>query len=265
MAESAGVTWIFLRGLTRESVHWGCFPDDFRQALPVASVIALDLPGNGQLHQLASELSIGALVDFCRTELARREVKPPYFLLAMSLGAMVAAEWSCQFPKEIAGCVLINTSFNAFSPFYRRLQPRNYALLLRLALLRRAPADIEKAILTLTSNRVAEREHVIAGWVDARLQRPVSALNALRQLISALCYRARPAPPAAALLMLCSKHDRLVHVECSLAIASRWNCPLAQHPSAGHDLPLDDPDWVIEQVRRWLADLPDRRLAESRN
>ena len=265
MADGACVNWIFLRGLTRETAHWGHFPDDFRQALSAASVITLDLPGNGQLHQLASLLSIGALVDFCRIELARRNVKPPYFLLAMSLGAMVDAEWSCRFPKEIAGCVLINTSFYAFSPFYRRLQPRNYVPLLRLALLRSTPADTEKAILKLTSNRVAERENVIAGWVEARLQRPVNALNALRQLISALRYRARPASPAASLLILCSKHDQLVHAECSLAIASRWNCPLAVHPSAGHDLPLDDPDWVIEQVRRWLDTLPKLRLAESRN
>ena len=161
--------------------------------------------------------------------------------------------------------MLINTSFNAFSPFYRRLRPRNYALLLRLALLRRTPADMEKAILKLTSNRVTERENVIAGWVEARLQRPVSALNALGQLMSALRYRARPAPPAVALLILCSESDRLVHFECSLAIASHWNCPLALHPSAGHDLPLDDPDWLIEQVRRWLDARPERHPLESRN
>ena len=265
MADGAGVTWIFLRGLTRETAHWGHFPDDFRQASSAASVITLDLPGNGQLHQVASLLSIGALVDFCRVELARRNVEPPYCLLAMSLGAMVAAEWACQAPQEIAGCVLINTSFNDFSPFYRRLQPRNYAPLLRLALLPRTPAEMEKVILKLTSNRVAECEHVIAGWALARVQQPVSTLNALRQLISALRYRARPAPPRAALLILCSEQDQLVHAECSLAIASRWNCLLAVHPSAGHDLPLDDPDWVIEQVRRLLDILPKLRLAESRN
>jgi hypothetical protein len=26
-----------------------------------------------------------------------------------------------------------------------------------------------------------------------------------------------------------------------------------EHPTAGHDLPLDAPDWVTEQIRGWLA------------
>jgi hypothetical protein len=28
---------------------------------------------------------------------------------------------------------------------------------------------------------------------------------------------------------------------------------LIMHPSAGHDLPLDAPDWVAEAVAGWLA------------
>jgi hypothetical protein len=26
-----------------------------------------------------------------------------------------------------------------------------------------------------------------------------------------------------------------------------------EHPTAGHDLPLDAPDWVIERVSAWQA------------
>ena len=43
-------TWILLRGLTREASHWGAFAGDFQTALPQAKVVALDLPGNGQLR-----------------------------------------------------------------------------------------------------------------------------------------------------------------------------------------------------------------------
>ena len=247
------MTWIFLRGLTRETAHWGDFPDDFRQALPAARVISLDLPGNGRLHQIPSPWSVGRMVDFCRAELAGRGVEPPYFVLAMSLGAMVATEWACQFPQDIAGCVLVNTSFKAFSPFYRRLRPRNYLALLRLALLRRAPGDIEAAVLQLTSHRAAGRDSTLAAWTDARLDRPVTTVNTLRQLMSAARYRPRLQAPATRLLILCSQCDKLVHVDCSRTIAARWRCPLAVHPWAGHDLPLDDPDWVIGQVRQWIG------------
>ena len=263
MASDVAMVWIFLRGLTRETAHWGSFPDDFRRALPAAQVISLDLPGNGRLHLVPSPLSIGAMMSFCRGELARREVKPPYFLLAMSLGAMVAAEWSCEFPEEVAGCVLINTSFQAFSPFYQRLRPGNYLALLRLVLLTRKAAEVERAILRLTSNEFSKREGVIASWIETRLHRPVKPVNALRQLVAAVRYRARPVPPATPLLILCSEHDRLVNVECSMAIASSWKCALALHPSAGHDLPLDDPDWVIERVQRWLIERSKRAQATS--
>ena len=44
-------TWIFLRGLTRESGHWGTFTAQFEKAMPGCEVVALDLPGNGSLCQ----------------------------------------------------------------------------------------------------------------------------------------------------------------------------------------------------------------------
>ena len=259
------MVWIFLRGLTREATHWGGFPEDFRKALPSEQVILLDLPGNGQLHLVRSPLSISAMVDFCRGELARREVKPPYFLLAMSLGAMVATEWCYQSPEDIAGCVLINTSFRSLSPFYRRLRPMSYLPLLRLVFGSSAPAATELGILRLTSNEFIQREGVIAAWSQARRARPVKAVNALRQLLAALRYRTRTVPPATALLILCSEHDRLVNFECSMTIASRWQCSLALHPTAGHDIPLDDPDWVIERVQRWLIERSKRANATSQN
>ena len=154
------MVWIFLRGLTRETAHWGSFPDDFRHTLPAAQVISLDLPGNGRLHLVPSPLSIGVTVSYCRIELSLRKVKPPYFLLAMSLGAMVATEWSYRFPEEIGGCVLINTSFQAFSPLYRRLRPRNYLALTRLALLTR---EAREGAVRRLPGTVAHRHPLRAG------------------------------------------------------------------------------------------------------
>ena len=41
---------------------------------------------------------------------------------------------------------------------------------------------------------------------------------------------------------------------CSLRLASSWAVPLILHLHAGHDLPLDDPEWVIDQIQRWWLD-----------
>jgi len=246
-------TWVLLRGLTRETAHWGGFVAQLQLAMPQARVLALDLPGNGQLNARRSPTDIAALVAHCRAELAQRGVQGPLHLLAMSLGAMVAAEWAYLAPQELAACALINTSFRPFSPFYHRLRPRNYARLFRLAVSGAAPQAWERAILDITSNRAAERADVLPAWTAARVQRPVRAVNAWRQLLAAARYRVRPAPPRVPLLLLASEQDRLVDVRCSLTVARRWACQLRLHPWAGHDLPLDDPIWVIAQVRDWLA------------
>lgn len=244
-------TWILLRGLTREAAHWGSFADDLQAALPHARIVTLDLPGNGSLHAQASPLTVPGMVAACRAELARRGLRPPYHVLAMSLGAMVATEWACTAPDDFRGCVLVNTSFRPFSSFFHRLRPRNYAALLALVLRRRPPDAIEHAVWRLTSNSPVNTA-VIDQWVAARAVRPVSTANALRQLVAAARYRAPLTPPPAPMLLLASQHDGLVNRRCSLAIARHWHCALALHPQAGHDLPLDAPQWVIAQVQHWL-------------
>jgi hypothetical protein len=35
-----------------------------------------------------------------------------------------------------------------------------------------------------------------------------------------------------------------------------WQCSLRLHPGAGHDLPLDDTPWVLEQIQHWRAAWP---------
>ena len=245
--------WILLRGLTRESAHWGGFADDFRRAWPEAQVVALDLPGNGQFHARPSPLSVPDMVAACRAELARQGVQPPFRLFAMSLGAMVATEWARSAPEDIAGCVLVNTSSRPFSPFFHRLRPGNYATLLGLALLPRSAIDIERTVWQLTSNTPGPHGAVIDAWVATRARHPVSAANALRQLLAAARYRAPAVAPHPPILLLASQNDRLVNSRCSQAIARGWQCDLALHPQAGHDLPLDDPLWVLEQVQQWLC------------
>ena len=151
-------TWILLRGLAREAAHWGAFTGDLKAALPGARTLALDLPGNGALHQARSPTRVAGMVAAARAELARQGVAPPYHLLALSLGAMVATEWARVAPHEVARCVLVNTSLRPFSPFYQRLRPRNYGALLGLALRPGTTAlQAERAVLRLTSRLVPPR------------------------------------------------------------------------------------------------------------
>lgn len=256
-------TWILLRGLTRESRHWADFPAILQQALPGIRVATPDLPGNGRLNRISSPLTIEEMAERCRADMASAGWEPPYCLLAMSLGAMVATAWADRHPEEVRGCVLVNTSLRGLSPFHQRLSARHYAALLRLAVVGDALAW-ESFILRATSRLRRGERAVLSEWVRYRTEQPVSRTNALRQLIAALRYRAPPARPAVPVLLLSSGADELVDPRCSSALARHWRVPLAIHSHAGHDLPLDDPAWVAREVAQWWQDRPVQCAATRR-
>ncbi len=243
--------WIFLRGLTRESRHWGSFIEQFQQTLPGSRVLAFDLPGNGRLNQQPSPLRVQDMVEHCRAEVKLRQLAPPYQVLALSLGAMVAVAWADAYPREISANVLISTSMRPFSAFYRRLRPANYGVLLGLLVTGAAPELWERTILRITTNLA--HEDVLPPWLAWHREYPVSRINALRQLIAAARFRAPTVKPLTPTLLLAGAQDHLVCVECSIAAAKAWRCKLSLHPSAGHDIPLDDGSWVADQVRQWLT------------
>ena len=249
----SGPTWVLLRGLTRERRHWGAFPERFEQLVPSARVIALDLPGNGALCTQRSPCDVNTMAAKCRDALRQRGIDAPVHLLAMSLGAMVATAWAVAAPHEIAAAVLINTSMRPFSPFHQRLRPAQYATLLRLALTRAPAPDWERAVLAMTSH-VSDRDDaaLLDAWIAYRRECPVSAANALRQLVAAARFRAPAANPFARVLLLGSVADALVDVRCTEQLARHWSCTPRLHPWAGHDLPLDDAAWVAAQVRDWM-------------
>lgn len=246
-------TWILLRGLTRESGHWGPFPETLREHLPGARVLALDLPGAGQLHRAHSPARIEATTQDCRRQLQAMGIAPPYHLLAMSLGAMVAVDWAARHPDEVAACVLVNTSLRPFSPWYRRLRPANYGALLGVLFARRTNRQREESILRLTSHHLQPGAPVVDAWTALRDARPVSRTNALRQLLAAARYRAPSRAPGPPMLVLASRRDALVDASCSRRLARQWGAEIVEHPTAGHDLALDDGPWLAAQVSRWLA------------
>jgi len=249
-------TWIFLRGLARESRHWGSFPETFCREVPDVQVHCPDFPGNGRLNALKSPIDVDAMAEFMRAHLAGQGIMPPYHLLAMSLGAMAAISWAARYPDEIRGCVLINSSLRTFSPFHQRLKPGNYSRLLKLALPGSSAQDWESTILELTSRHAEFPAEVLKNWVAYCCEYPVKTCNVLRQLLAAALYRAPRTRPAAPLLILSSRQDALVDSACSRQIAAHWQASLAEHPTAGHDLPLDDGLWVARQVRQWLQEPP---------
>ena len=244
-------TFVLLRGLVRESRHWGDVAGRLRRALGGEAVVALDLPGNGQFRDQASPTNVAAMAAACRARLAQQGIDRPVVLVAMSLGAMVALQWCQDAPQEVAGCVLVNTSLRGVSPFWKRLRPGQYLRLAGLLAPGRALLERERAVLAMTSSRPQRQSGVAQRWAGIAATHPVSRANALRQLIAALRYAPTASRPPVPVLVLASAADRLVHPDCSREIARRWALPIEIHPDAGHDLPLDDPQWFVARIERW--------------
>lgn len=241
--------WVLLRGLARETGHWGDFIPTLQAALPGQRLILLDLPGNGARHAETSPATVAGLLAACRTELQRQGVRGRVRLLAMSLGAMVASAWAQAYPAEVAGAVLISTSLRPHSPLWQRLRPAGWPRLLR-ALGSIDPWQAETLIWQLTSAQ-PPRADALAHWVALRQAHPVRRANVLRQLLAAARHCGPRTPPPVPLLLLVGQGDTLVDARCSHALARAWGAPLRVHPTAGHDLPLDAGPWVAAQVRRW--------------
>jgi pimeloyl-ACP methyl ester carboxylesterase len=249
--------WILLRGLTREGRHWGKFLEHLRleAVLPGDQITLLDLPGNGRENGLLAPLNVSDMTAFVRSRAAAAGLKPPYRLLAMSLGGMVATDWAQRYPEDIERLVLINTSMRPFAAMHERLQPAAWPQLMRAAALWNDSLRCEGIIHGVTCNRTDTFDDDLAVWTTIRRVAPVSAKNALRQLWAAARFDAGEHPPACPTLLLSSKADHLVKAVCSERIAQRWQAEHKQHAWAGHDLPHDDPAWTGNTIAGWLRSL----------
>jgi len=251
---SRAPTWILLRGLGRESRHWGRLPELLQARFPDARIHAIDLPGTGKLHDSESPSSVGGIVEALRERLRTLGIEPPFNVVAISLGAMAALEWMSVAPEEIARAVAINPSAANLNPFYQRLRPRHYPTILWHLLFTWSLSAREQAVLKMTTECLerTEQKHIVRQWAEYARERPLTRRNLLRQMTAARRYRLRGQAPAIPLLVLGSAKDRLVSPDCPVRIARHWNAPLRMHPRAGHDLPLDDPEWMVDSIEEWL-------------
>ena len=252
MSDEPIQNFILIRGLTRESAHWGDFVPQLKTAFPNANLIHVDLPGAGSYFRDRSPNTVKDIQEKVREQaLEQRGSLASAKLVGVSLGGMIAWEWMLNYPDEIESAVLINTSLGGLSPFYQRLNWRCYRQLLTAAFNRQIGIR-EPKLLELLSNRKDNFEQTASEWIRIQQARPVSGRNAFRQLYAAATYRPTDKKPEPPVLLLNSLGDQLVSPSCSEAIAQKWRLELLTHPWGGHDLTLDDPGWVVTKIHDWL-------------
>ncbi len=244
--------WILIRGLVRGVGHWSDFPERFKKAFPDDSLELLEIPGNGTLYKEKSPTNMMQMVESFRKQSQFIQQGKSAHVLAISLGGMAATAWAEHYPAEIKNLVLINSSSAMHSRFYERLRPENYLKMAKLFLGFKSLytiKDMEHEILKMTANSSERREFALPIWVEESVAHPIGIQNFFRQLLAASSY-VFPAKAPAPTTILASENDHLVSAACSKQLSRSWDCPIYIHPWAGHDLPLDDPDWVLERLQK---------------
>ncbi|NUN04370.1 MAG: alpha/beta hydrolase [Bdellovibrio sp.] len=240
--------WVLVRGIMSEAFHWGDFLPHLRAHFPTHQFHTADILGNGRQCKHTTPLSLNKNVQALREQAPAPGKK---ILLGFSLGGMLALEWAHRHPDEVEAVILINCSLNN-SAIYKRLQPLSLKNIFQSAI-QKDPLRREEIIIRLTTTALpADRvQQLAASWGPRVLEHPVKPINFLWQMFVAAQVTQRRTPPAP-VLVLASEKDRVVHPDCSHKIAKKWDIPVIKHPAAGHDLTLEDPHWVLEQVQNFL-------------
>jgi pimeloyl-ACP methyl ester carboxylesterase len=253
---------VLLRGLARESRHWGNFPEQLVAAGVKVGlefrVELIDLPGCGRHSEMLSPTVVEEMAEFARDQLSQAFVRASEaglstpkrrHLIAMSLGGMVAASWVDRFPHDFSSLVLMNSSFRGLSPATQRLKVDSWWRL-PVIMAEKDLAKREYEILRWISNDESRRKAVLGEWVAIQQSRPVSLLNTGCQLLAASRFTA-PEELQIPVFVLSSEKDRMVDPRCSAAIAKRYGASHSIHPTAGHDLTLDAGAWAATMVAEW--------------
>lgn len=241
--------WVFLLGLTRGVGHWGDFIDKFKLKFPMDEFELIDLPGNGLRNKEVSPLQVENYVELVRNK-SELVHQGPVHILGSSLGGMVAISWAEQMPDEVASINIMNTSSASLQASYKRFLP---SALLTVAKTLKKPLDSqfkEKTTLEVIMNHSERRAQFFSQFSDFSIENPVSFENFTRQVIAASRFKVPTIAPLekSKICLMTAFNDHLVSSDCTRNIAQLWGCDFHNHPWAGHEIFLDDPEWVLDRI-----------------
>jgi pimeloyl-ACP methyl ester carboxylesterase len=234
--------WIFLRGLSRGNYHWANFPEAFKLICPDVEIEFLEIPGNGFSSNERSPIGPEDIVRILRSRSSFAQSGVPFNLCGISLGGMIALKWCELYPENINSVSIINSSLRQCSKLSDRLVPENYTKIIK-ALFMKDAYEQEKTILEITSNKFAETKVNLDMFAKLSSLHRVSKINFTRQLLLASKIHISQLNNIP-LKVISSEIDRLVDSTCSKAIADLFNGRQFTHNTAGHDIALDEPEWL---------------------
>lgn len=251
---------LLVRGLIRDQRCWGDFPAKLAHHAPQLKLHFIDLPGVGSENLRNSPASIpGIRIDLAKRfheRIAQGKLPPgPWSILGVSMGGMIGLDWVDAEPNLFERLILINSSTSDVATPLERFNIRVLPQLLG-TLVQVKPELSERLILEVSSNRFKNHDPKIQAILEQQIkwrrERPVTRATFFRQILASIKYRLPTDRPKAKTVVFSSEGDRLVSPACSVRLAEQLAVTRITHPWAGHDLPLDDPEWLAYKVTEWM-------------
>ncbi len=163
---------------------------------------------------------------------------------------MVGIDWVSHYPNDFEKFILVNSSARDIGGLHERFNLRALPKIVKNWVAFDDESS-EKLILELTVNRPELRDLQLPRSVQIRRDYPITRHTFAAQIFAASRFRAPKSLPIPTLIIGCEK-DRLVSVECSRRFAARYGAPLRLHTEAGHDISIDAPEWLADQISDFL-------------
>ncbi len=244
------ISFLFLRGLGRNQYHWN--NRELYEEILSNKVFFLDLPGFGLSPNSRSPRQVRNITGILRHQrdiLDNFNSSSKKIIVGLSLGGIVSLDWAARYPKDWDGLVVINSSLSNLSKPWERLKPKNYKSLLKYLRLKKAK-DIENLIYEMTCNTDDHKDELVNYWAKLRNNYPVRQSNVVNQLIAAMTFNS-PSKNKFRMpgLVLASPKDKFVSYKCSEKIAKKYNFEIKYSDKSGHDMSVDDGDWMLQQIK----------------
>ncbi|MCP4911649.1 MAG: alpha/beta hydrolase [Oligoflexia bacterium] len=246
---------LLLRGLGRTSAHWLDFPEHLKNNLSMVNEVkCIDLPGFGHESDEASPLTIKGITDFVFSKFELLPTSPNWITISVSLGGMVNMHWLSDTERSahIKGSIIINSSSSDIAHPFERASIKSLSKIIKAGISRDNYVK-EKHIASFV-NHQCPSEETLKRLAKVNDQFPIKIPSFIKQLLAASHFKS-PQYLYRPTLFVRSKNDVMVNPVCSERLASKYNCQLETHPSAGHDLPIEDPAWLVEKVGNFLRSL----------
>ena len=251
-----------LRGLSREHSHWS---EEFLEALTTqfkgGNYTFMDLPGAGDYHDERAMMSVVKMAEFLHETHADSLAahRGNNILLATSLGGIVALEWLDRYPEDFDGVIMVSSGFKGICKGSERVRPGAKLTTLSILLTGKMPKR-EQKLLNINSNFHQKDTVLLNEWIAIQEERPITRGAMIKQGLGGMFYKPKKKKVVVPMLILGSYGDQLVHPDCICDVADWFKGEMAFHHSAGHGIPIDAPQWIVEVSSEWW----ERQLALKR-